>query len=117
MTLIQAIGTSSVYQSKNKAIYVPFALTTSKRRVNRKALLDSGATECFINQRTVHELGIKPRTLHTPRVTVYFCVNGLDWSVLDFRSSTVCSGMVWDCLILDRSGICAFQPLTVLLAV
>jgi len=42
---------------------------------------------------------------------------GLDWSVLDFRSSTVCSGTVWDCLILDLSGMCAFQPLTVLLVV
>src|SRR5260221_5077753 len=67
MTLIRAIGTSSVYRSKNKAIYVPFAIRTSKRRVDQKALLDSGATECFISPRTAQELGIKTWKLHTPR--------------------------------------------------
>src|SRR5260221_1237636 len=67
MTLIRAIGTSSVYRSKNKAIYAPFMLQTSNKRVDRKALVDSGATECFINPRTVEELGITPRKLHTPR--------------------------------------------------
>ena len=56
-----------MYRAKNKAIYVPFMLRTSKRRVDRKALLDSGATECFINPRAVRELEIKPRKLISPR--------------------------------------------------
>src|SRR5260221_12973385 len=67
MTLIRAVGTGSVYRSKNKAVYAPFALRTSNKRVNRKALLDSGATECFISPRVVRELGMKTRKLHTPR--------------------------------------------------
>src|SRR5260221_2509225 len=67
MTLIRAVGTGSVYRSKNKAIYVPFAFRTSNRRVDRKALLDSGATECFVNPRTARELGIETRKLRTPR--------------------------------------------------
>src|SRR5260221_5581064 len=67
MTLIRAVGTGSVYRSKNKAIYAPFALRTSNKRVDRKALLDSGATECFVHPRVVRELGIKMRKLHTPR--------------------------------------------------
>src|SRR5258708_18989572 len=66
-TLIQAVGTGSVYRSKNKAIYAPFALRTSNKRVDRKALLDSGATECFVSPRVVQELGMKTRKLHTPR--------------------------------------------------
>jgi len=66
MTLIWAIGTSSVYQLKNKAIYVPFMLRTSKRRVDQKVLLDSGATESFINPRTIKSLGIKTRKLQIP---------------------------------------------------
>src|SRR5258708_9195657 len=66
-TLIQAVGTGSVYQSKNKAIYAPFALRTSNKRADRKALLDSGATECFVSPRVVQELGMKTHKLHTPR--------------------------------------------------
>jgi len=67
MTLIRAVGTGSVYRSKNKVIYVPFALRTKERRVDQKALLDSGATECFIHPRKVKQLGIKTKKLQTPR--------------------------------------------------
>ena len=42
-------------------------LRTSKKRIDQKALLDSGATECFINSRTVRKLGIKTRKLASPR--------------------------------------------------
>src|SRR5260221_147314 len=66
-TLIWAVGTGSVYRSKNKAIYAPFALRTSNKRVDRKALVDSGATECFVSPQVVQELGMKTRRLHTPR--------------------------------------------------
>jgi len=56
-----------VYRSKNKAIYVPFALRTRERRVDQKALLDSGATECFIHPRTVKRLNITTKKLQNPR--------------------------------------------------
>ena len=65
-TLIWAVGTGSVYRSKNKAIYVPFALRTRERRVDQKALLDSGATECFVHPRVVKHLKIKMKTLQKP---------------------------------------------------
>jgi len=56
-----------VYRSTNKAIYVPFALRTRKRRIDQKALLDSGATECFIHPRVVECLKIATKKLKTPR--------------------------------------------------
>ena len=56
-----------MYRSKNKAIYVPFALRTRERQVDQKALLDSGATECFIHPRVVKHLKITTKKLQTPR--------------------------------------------------
>ena len=56
-----------MYRLKNKAIYIPFALRTKERRVYQKALLDSGATECFIHPRVVKRLWIKTKTLQQPR--------------------------------------------------
>ena len=41
-------------------------LRTRERRVDQKALLDSGATECFINPHAVKSLGIKTRKLQVP---------------------------------------------------
>ena len=66
-SLIQAVGTGSVYRLTNKAIYVPFMLRTRKKRVDQKALLDSGATECFISPRVVKCLEIQTKKLQTPR--------------------------------------------------
>jgi len=42
-------------------------LRTRKKRVDQKALLDSGATECFIHPRTVARLGLPTRKLQNPR--------------------------------------------------
>jgi len=42
-------------------------LRTRKKRVDQKALLDSGATECFIHPQVVAQLGIKTRKLTAPR--------------------------------------------------
>jgi len=42
-------------------------LRTRKRRIDQKALLDSGATECFIHLRTVKHLDIPVRKLKTLR--------------------------------------------------
>jgi len=42
-------------------------LRTRKKRVDQNALLDSGATECFIHPQAVVRLGLKTRKLVNPR--------------------------------------------------
>ena len=42
-------------------------LRTRKKRVDQKALLDSGATECFIHPRMINHLALKTRKLQVPR--------------------------------------------------
>ena len=56
MALAWAINTSSMYIARNHAIKVPLQLRTSRKRVDQKALLDSGATECFIHPQVVARL-------------------------------------------------------------
>jgi hypothetical protein len=56
-----------MYIARNHAIQVPFQLRTRKKRADRKALLDSGATECFIHPRMVRQLGLKTKDLSKPR--------------------------------------------------
>jgi predicted aspartyl protease len=56
-----------MYIARNHAIEVPFQLRTRKKRADRKALLDSGATECFIHPRMVRQLGLKTKDLSKPR--------------------------------------------------
>ena len=65
--LARVINTSSMYIARNHAIKVPFQLWTSRKRVNQKALLDSGATECFIHPRVVARLQLTKRKLEKPR--------------------------------------------------
>jgi len=45
-----------MYIARKHAIQVPFQLRTRKKQVNQKALLDSGATECFIYPHAVKQL-------------------------------------------------------------
>ena len=52
-----------MYIARKHAIQVPFQLQTRKKRVNRKALLDSSATECFIHPRAIQQLKLKTQTL------------------------------------------------------
>jgi hypothetical protein len=66
MALAQAIDTGSMYIARNHAIQVPFQLRTRKKRADRKALLDSGATECFIHPWMVQQLGLKTKNLAKP---------------------------------------------------
>jgi predicted aspartyl protease len=56
-----------MYIARNHAIQVPFQLRTQKKQANRKALLDSGATECFIHPQMVQQLGLRTKKLQKPR--------------------------------------------------
>ena len=56
-----------MYIAQNHAIKVPFQLQTSQKRVDQKALLDSGATECFIHPRVVAQLQLTKWKLEKPR--------------------------------------------------
>jgi len=56
-----------MYIARNHAIQVPFQLRTKTKRVDQKALLDCGATECFIHPRAVERLKLLTRKLVKPR--------------------------------------------------
>jgi hypothetical protein len=56
-----------VYIAKNKSINAPVLLYTEERRVESKALLDSGATECFIHPRWVEKQQLPKEPLKRPR--------------------------------------------------
>ena len=69
MALARAVlnNSGSIYIARKHAIQVPFQLRTRRKRVDRKALLDSGATECFIHPRTVKSLKLTTWTLSKAR--------------------------------------------------
>ena len=52
-----------MYFAKNHAIKLPFALRTQYKRVDKKALLDSGATENFIHPRALRQLRLPTQDL------------------------------------------------------
>jgi hypothetical protein len=57
-----------VYLAKKRAIKVPIALSlTDRAQAAKEALLDSGATECFIHPRIVQELKLERQKLLRPR--------------------------------------------------
>jgi len=56
-----------MYIAQNHAIQVPFQLRTKTKQVDQKALLDCGATKCFIHPRAVEHLKLTTRTLVKPR--------------------------------------------------
>jgi len=56
-----------MYIARNHAIQVPFQLRTKTKQVDQKALLDCGATECFIHPHAVECLKLATRTLAKPR--------------------------------------------------
>jgi len=65
-----------MYIAQKHAIQVPFQLQTRRKWVNWKALLDSGATECFIHPRAVKQLKLTTRTL--PKARKVQNVDGTD---------------------------------------
>ena len=52
----QALNNRSVYVAKNKSILVPISCHVRTKTLEIRALLDSGATDCFISPETVKEL-------------------------------------------------------------
>jgi len=59
-------SSGSMYIAQNHAIQVPFQLQTKMKQVNQKALLDCGATECFIYPWAVECLKLATRKLIKP---------------------------------------------------
>jgi predicted aspartyl protease len=53
--------------ARNKYIKTGFLIYTSRKQAENHALLDTGATECFIHPRLVHKLGLKERPLRRPQ--------------------------------------------------
>jgi len=56
-----------MYIARKHAIQVPFQLQTRRKQVDRKALLDSGATECFIHPCAIKQLKLTTRMLAKAR--------------------------------------------------
>ena len=56
-----------MYFARNHAIKLPFALRTRYKRVDKHALLDSGATENFIHPRALRQLRLPTQNLERPR--------------------------------------------------
>jgi len=67
VALIRACSSDSVYVARNRAIKVSSFLDTQWERVTKDALLDSGATECFIHPRLVEKLSLERHKLAKPR--------------------------------------------------
>jgi len=55
-----------MYIARNHAIQVPFQLRTKMKQVDQKALLDCGATKCFIHPRAVECLKLTTKKLVKP---------------------------------------------------
>ena len=68
MALIRAVSTDSMYIARKRSIKVPISLTLLRgKRAIKEALLDSGATECFVHPRTVKELKLPTTKLTKTR--------------------------------------------------
>jgi hypothetical protein len=67
MALIWACATESVYVSRRKSIKISLLLHTKQKQAIIKALLNLGATKCFIHPKVVKQLQIKKVKLPKPR--------------------------------------------------
>jgi predicted aspartyl protease len=67
MALIQACTTNTVYIARKKSIKVNLLLHMDRKRAIKKALLDSGATKCFIHPKVVKQLNLQSIKLPKPR--------------------------------------------------
>src|ERR1700747_1153669 len=59
-----------MYINKIDALNVPFTFKTAHATAEEKALLDSGATENFIDQKTWERMGVGKRLLKKPIVVM-----------------------------------------------
>jgi predicted aspartyl protease len=57
-----------MYVTSLKSLNMKFHFVTKRGTAAETALIDSGATENFINQTTLKRLGITPKNLSTPQV-------------------------------------------------
>jgi Aspartyl protease len=62
-----ALHSQTLYISNWNSMNVPFTFKSMHGTANKKALLDSGATECFLNEQMVSQLGIGTKQLPIPR--------------------------------------------------
>jgi len=69
-------NSGSIYIAWKHAIQVPFQLQTRRKQVDQKALLDSGATECFIHPHMIQQLRLTTRKL--PKARKVQNVDGTD---------------------------------------
>ena len=67
MALIWACATDTVYIARRKSIKINLLLHTDQKRAIKKALLDSGATECFIHPKVVKQLNLRSIKLPKPQ--------------------------------------------------
>jgi hypothetical protein len=74
--VIQARATQICCITKNNTLDVPFIFTSAKKSAAYEALLDSGATENFIDPRMVEKLGIEKVPMVNPRTV--FNVDGTE---------------------------------------
>jgi hypothetical protein len=67
MALIRACVADSVYVSRRKSIKINLLLHAEQKRAIWRALLNSGATECFIHPRVVKQLQLQKTKLLKPQ--------------------------------------------------
>src|SRR6266849_1705506 len=65
--LIRALNSERVYLSSRQSMSIRVFLHTSRKRAETPALLDSGATENFINHRYAQSLNLPVKRLPNPR--------------------------------------------------
>jgi predicted aspartyl protease len=65
-----------MYVSKKSSITTPFTSTCARGKAKEEALVDSGATNNFMDQRMAQRLGIGTRKLEEPRRV--FNVDGME---------------------------------------
>jgi predicted aspartyl protease len=56
-----------MYVTKRNALKIPFDFQTYMAKVKERALIDSGATENFINHKTVERLHLETKELKVPQ--------------------------------------------------
>ena len=68
MAWVQARTMQTCCISRINTLDLPLTFSSAKKTATKKALLDSGATENFINPRMVRKLGIGTMELAQPRM-------------------------------------------------
>ena len=67
MAWVRAFNCNSVYITCYQSMHVPVSLCTSYSMANKKALVDSGATNNFIHPHFAEHMGLRSRMLSQPQ--------------------------------------------------